>query len=68
MNCDNLFIIKAASSRVIDKYCRAPIILRYRAGSKNTSPSNADKITEVDIEVHIGFAPAIFVLYEMSSI
>jgi hypothetical protein len=68
MNCDNLFTVKAMSGRVIDRYCRAPIILRYSVGSENTSPSKVDKIIEVDIEVQTGFASAIFVLCKMSSI
>jgi len=43
---------------VMHRYCSAPTVLRKRVGSKNKSPSQADKCVEDAIGQLIGFALA----------
>ncbi|KAA8549388.1 hypothetical protein F0562_001072 [Nyssa sinensis] len=62
INWESLFTEKLISGRVKDKYCKAPITLRYSVESTDDEPSASFRETDVERGVVTSLAPSILVL------
>ena len=66
INCESLLTAKLISSRSKDKYCNAPITLRYSVESMDGEPSANCRETDVERGVVKFLAQSILVLARIS--
>jgi hypothetical protein len=65
MYWESLFTVNAMSGLMMERYWRAPTVLRYRVVLEKGSPSNRERLVEKAIGVFTGLASTILVWERM---